>query len=313
MRLFFLYRPPITVNFPTLSLPQLPQLPQFPQKKPAPKVTKTVFVEITKRITRNPVCITAYPGKVPCGQVAAHNGPHNNDYYGHYPKSENNNEEREESFESEEESVYIEPTAALRMPEATALWYGDDIVDEDMEPSELRQGKYLEFRRTPIVDTPVELIDTEAVDDEEVEYPRFIDQLMGRGKKQTVTKTLFVTKVQNVIDNRVTATLIAENCIPKDDRFPKCRPTHHKPGHDNVGGNHYHHTKPHVAKPQSPIQNNSQHHGKPSSYYHSGIVKEIDDTNVEKQNSDKVEFEKTVESIADIVSAVQKKEAAYEE
>lgn len=286
------------MNFPALTLPQLPQFPQFPQKKPQPKVTKTVYVEITKRVTQNPICVTAYGNQPPCAKFGLHNQQPQNVNHGHYPKSES---EDLHNFETEEE-LFIEPTAVARMPESTALWNVEDMIEDYMEPSDSREGKYLEFRRTPIVSTPLESIDTDPNVNDDMQYPRLIDQFMGLGKKQTVTKTLFVTKVQRIVDNRVTATLVAENCLPTD-RFAMCPPSHHKPG-----GNHYYHSKPQVS-----VQNIPLHHqqNKPSSHYHA--VKENDTVFTEKQNADNVDFEKTIDSVSDIVDKVQKESITFEE
>lgn len=48
------------------------------------------------------------------------------------------------------------------------------------------------------------------------------------------TKTLLVTKVEKVLDTRVTATLVAENCIPTNSHIPLCAP------HGGLVGPGYH-------------------------------------------------------------------------
>jgi replication-associated recombination protein RarA len=40
----------------------------------------------------------------------------------------------------------------------------------------------------------------------------------------THTKTLWVTKVSQLFDNQVTATLVAQNCLPVDSEIPYCHP-----------------------------------------------------------------------------------------
>lgn len=70
-----------------------------------------------------------------------------------------------------------------------------------------------------------------------------------------VTKTLYVTKVEKVIDPHVTATVVPHNCIP--DHVPLCpKKPHHEPHH------HLHPETPVKPKPHH-SGNNGHYKGKP--------------------------------------------------
>jgi hypothetical protein len=105
-----------------------------------------------------------------------------------------------------------------RIPSATTVTTlpheGEDTVE--LEPS--REDRYLEFRRkTPEAPT------TDSAD---------INARLLNLRPQThiATHTVWVTKVQKVMDYRVTATLEAKNCVPSDLKIPFCQgPPSHKP------------------------------------------------------------------------------------
>jgi hypothetical protein len=91
----------------------------------------------------------------------------------------------------------------------------------ELEPS--REGRYLEFRRkTPEAPT------TNSAD---------IDARLLNLRPEThiATHTVWVTKLQKVMDYRVTATLEAKNCVPSDLKIPFCQgPLPTKPPHHPV-------------------------------------------------------------------------------
>jgi hypothetical protein len=90
----------------------------------------------------------------------------------------------------------------------------EDIVE--LEPS--REGRYLEFRKTTPVAPTTDSADTNA---------RLLNL---KPETHIATQTVWVTKVQKVMDYRVTATLEARNCVPSDLKIPFCRgPPPHKP------------------------------------------------------------------------------------
>jgi hypothetical protein len=98
-----------------------------------------------------------------------------------------------------------------RIPSATTVptmpQGGEDTVE--LEPS--HEGRYLEFnRKTP--EAPI----TDSAD---------INARLLNLRPQThiATHTVWVTKVQKVMDYRVTAILEAKNCVPSDLKIPFCQ------------------------------------------------------------------------------------------
>ncbi|PNF42703.1 hypothetical protein B7P43_G14172 [Cryptotermes secundus] len=204
--------PPLTIHLPPLPpLPSFPPLqnPLFPLRDTV-TATKTLYAEVTKRITRHPVCMTVYGVKPPCLPADLH--------IGHSvaggPDCWKRNESPEEASlweDDQQEGLYIEPTSVLRIPAATTgptlPQGGEDTVE--LEPS--REDRYLEFRRkTPEVPT------TDSADNN--------GRLLHlRPQTHIATHTVWVTKVQKVTDYRVTATLEAKNCVPSDLKIPFCQ------------------------------------------------------------------------------------------
>lgn len=94
-------------------------------------------------------------------------------------------------------------------------------IEEDEEG---RSGRYLEVG----IPTPsVSLKSTGEIDEEPESKSRFVDELFHKAPlKHYTTKTLWVTKVEKLIDYRVTATLEAKNCIPVDLQIPLCSSPH---------------------------------------------------------------------------------------
>ncbi|PSN41034.1 hypothetical protein C0J52_17733 [Blattella germanica] len=193
--------------------PKLPFLPAIFKPKETITATKTLYAEVTKLVTRHPVCMTVYGVKPPCLPVELHAGhQHGPDCY-----------KREEiDYETGlDEGLYIEPTASLNLIPTTYVQHDVDSpnLEEgdplDLEPS--REGRYLEFHRH----TPTTSASAEEVLEE-------TDRLIKihPPKTHTITQTLWVTKVQKVIDHRITATLEAKNCVPVDPKIPFCHPPH---------------------------------------------------------------------------------------
>jgi hypothetical protein len=105
-----------------------------------------------------------------------------------------------------------------RIPSATAISTVPQEGEDTVELESSREGRYLEFRRnTPVVPAPSSA-DTNA-------------RLLNLAPETHIaTQTLWVTKVQKVMDYRVTATLEAKNCVPSDLKIPFCRrPPPYKP------------------------------------------------------------------------------------
>jgi hypothetical protein len=105
-----------------------------------------------------------------------------------------------------------------RIPPATTV---PTVPQEDEDTVELepsREGRYLEFRRNTPVVPATNSADTNA-------------RLLNLAPQTHIaTQTLWVTKVQKVMDYRVTATLEAKNCVPSDLKIPFCRgPPPYKP------------------------------------------------------------------------------------
>ncbi|XP_069674378.1 proteoglycan 4-like [Periplaneta americana] len=206
--------PVITVPIPTLpplpSLPPLPPLPALPGllgPKETIIATKTLYAEVTKEITRHPVCMTVYGVKPPCLPAELHAG-------GHGPHCwKRDNEDLAVLWNDEQgEGLYIEPTAAVKIPSVSATAELQEPKNLKLESS--REGRYIEFRKeTPKIQAATTNVDYESTARLLNLYP----------ETQTTTKTLWVTRVQKVTDYRVTATLEAKNCVPTDLKIPFCQ------------------------------------------------------------------------------------------
>nr|CAD7256646.1 unnamed protein product [Timema shepardi] len=259
----------------------LPHLPHH--HKETIIATKTLFVEVTKQLTRHPVCVTVYGVKPPClPYLESHHGPH-----WRAGVAEDGDDDG-----LDEPGLYIQPTAALRIPPASAA---SDLYQMDLEFStdidSSRQGKYLEFKAaTPAPSLQLEAsISSEPSDDSLAEHPRLVQHLLHhKPETKVITKTLWVTKVEKVIDHRVTATLVAQNCVPTDAKIPFCgeshppvyhgeshyehhhedhdHEVHHKPSHHHILDLHHEGHKPHVPAPHHP-GHKPVHHGKPEVHH----------------------------------------------
>lgn len=176
-----------------------------PLKKPDhdPKkvdiVKKTKVIEVTRRLVVNPVCMTVNGKKPDCSPNA---GLKSND---------------------DEGLFYIESTVAPKI--------GDFILNDEDEEDQIamsRSARYLSFDSTPEIAEVKSSIDDGIIeelseDDEEVsvdEMGRFI--FHKHPKKATSIHTVYVTRVQKVVDHKVTATLSVSNCVPANADIPLC-------------------------------------------------------------------------------------------
>lgn len=211
----------------------LVDLQHFFKPQPVVTSTKTLVIEVTKRLTRHPVCIASKIGVPHCDSY------HENEHH-HSPnkvtyKENDDNKTEEIPKENGEElwvgdfkndGIYIEPSASMKMSSDLATKLPEII---DGEGSEARSGRYLQFaRETPAVPDVKSTIEDGEIDtfyesdetDEEGKY------LFKKAETKVVTKTLWVTRVQKVTDYKVTATLVPENCIPSELNFPRCSYPH---------------------------------------------------------------------------------------
>lgn len=104
----------------------------------------------------------------------------------------------------------------------------DSSVEDDEGPQasapEARQGRYIDF--TPLLS---DVEDVEIKDDSPAEHSfspiNVVQNLLHRSPVTLYkTKTLWVTKVEKVLDTRVTATLLPKNCVPTNSHIPLCAP-----------------------------------------------------------------------------------------
>lgn len=169
-----------------------------PHKKPSPQhhpknenvVTKTTMIQVTKRVTTHPVCMTVNGEKPQCILKSA-------------GKSD--------------DGLYIMETTAI--PDLSDF----SAVKDSQDDSEIlsRSARYLSFDEpTPEIGEVKSAIVDDEIEDENDETGRFI--FHKHSKKVTVTKTLYVTKVQKVTNYGITATLSVSNCIPIDVNIPYC-------------------------------------------------------------------------------------------
>ncbi|XP_073974416.1 uncharacterized protein isoform X2 [Rhodnius prolixus] len=206
-------------SFPHISLPQfhLPELPQLhlpevpkPFQRETITATETIYVETTKKVTRHPICVTAYGPKPPCLEAAHHEALN---------ELENNMDE----MYIHEKALFIEPTKISELPSvrstaslegtADSLPYEDAAAVEPSHEGRKRDGRYL-------VSHPKFRFETPQNQDSEKKVAGFLKST------HYVTKTLYVTKIEKTLDHRVTATLVAKNCLPTEPRIPFCDPLH---------------------------------------------------------------------------------------
>lgn len=97
-----------------------------------------------------------------------------------------------------------------RIPPATSQPTAPQEAQDTPEVEPSREGRYLEFGR----DTPTPPTTTSSDD---------AGRLLNRPPEtHFATQTLWVTRVLQVTDYRVTATLEAKNCVPIDLKVPFC-------------------------------------------------------------------------------------------
>ncbi|XP_054273804.1 uncharacterized protein LOC128993811 [Macrosteles quadrilineatus] len=120
-----------------------------------------------------------------------------------------------------------------------------DGVDELDSQGGNRDGRWVRLT-PPIKEEPGKL-----KDDQPTEEPApaensghtpldMVHHLIHRPVIKYKTKTLWVTKVEKVLDTRVTATMEAKNCVPVNSHFPFCE--HHEVEHHHGYHHHgYHH------------------------------------------------------------------------
>ncbi|KAF6201973.1 hypothetical protein GE061_004369 [Apolygus lucorum] len=263
-------------HFPPIHLPQLPQLPSLPQfnlpelpkpfqKKETIFKTKTVYVEHTHRVTKHPVCVTAYVPKPAC-------------LFDYEVKDIQEDREFDEIVAAQRADE-IRPTSVIsELPAQTRIIESLDDSEGD-SVNEAIEDQMATYRRARyLVPHPVrsnqDLPDASSVATEPLVEPSSgirvkpieqhiqvphghpinpqhhkpgisglgVHQDFGGAKPQhdehhgedheivhgllkvthLVTKTLVVTNVQKIIDNKVTATLIAKNCLPSEYIIPHC-------------------------------------------------------------------------------------------
>lgn len=91
-----------------------------------------------------------------------------------------------------------------------------EVDEPDVEAS--RSAKYLEFKERTQPKTVDELLEGS-----ELSSVLSIRNPFQRQTTEYVTKTVLVTKLEKITDHRVTATLVAQNCLPVDPKIPRCR------------------------------------------------------------------------------------------
>ncbi|KAJ8878076.1 hypothetical protein PR048_022540 [Dryococelus australis] len=152
---------------------------------------RSTSVFVTRRQTRHPVCVTVQGALSACL-------PNVDQDLGQRPPG-----------------IYIQPSAPLRiLPTAKAL---KEEGTPELEGS-YRHPRYLHFGMftPPTTGTPSPAISTEPLAEQ--------DNGTGHYQPQQVlsTVTLTITRVEDVVDFRVTAILEAKNCVPVGARIPFC-------------------------------------------------------------------------------------------
>ncbi|RZF48045.1 hypothetical protein LSTR_LSTR002111 [Laodelphax striatellus] len=206
----------------------------FNQARPTITATKTVYVEVTSRVTKHPVCIEVQGVKPPC-LAAPTKYQHGYNYHDSH-RSQQQYAEEGGYFREGGQELPINPTAAVHNIEPTRILGG--VSESAPAPSEYtgefedesydsRSGRYLQLHSA----TPTAPLRSDADVQEAPEGEgRIIEQLLNRQPEvHYATKTLWVTKVEKFIDYRVTATLEVKNCVPSEFRFPQCQKIHHHP------------------------------------------------------------------------------------
>ncbi|XP_039301444.1 uncharacterized protein LOC111056733, partial [Nilaparvata lugens] len=254
----------------------------FNQNRPTITATKTVYVEVTSRVTKHPVCIEVEGVKPPClsAPTKYHHGYNYHDQghgHGHRSGSQHQYTQEEDNFREGGQELLINPsaTAAVQLSEPTRILGG--VTQSAPSPSEYtdvdsesdygsRSGRYLQLHSaTPTAPLASDADIRDAPDDSQGQgQGRIIEQLLNRQPEvHYATKTLWVTKVEKFIDYRVTATLEVKNCVPSEFKFPQCQKIHHPPAPHPHPQPHLHPhppTRPHKPTSYRPPQHQGNVH-----------------------------------------------------
>lgn len=108
---------------------------------------------------------------------------------------------------------------------ATTQLYNPVEAETVLEDS--RSGKYLEFRNrkeSTKEKEPEDEVRLEGSESLSTPAPTTIRlPFVQRQTTEYVTKTVLITKLEKFTDHRVTATMVAHNCLPVDPAMPRCR------------------------------------------------------------------------------------------
>ncbi|KAL1130775.1 hypothetical protein AAG570_012016 [Ranatra chinensis] len=151
----------------------------------------------TKRVTKHPVCMTVYGVKPPCLD---------NQYYHDQlddyliPDDHHHNHNH-----------HIQPTAVPSPTLVQETRILGQVEDSEGSFNGHRDQRYLVSHPAP--PPPKQGILEVAQDNGKVGSARIIQGFLGT-VTESATRTLWVTKVEKYMDYRVTATLVAKNCVP---------------------------------------------------------------------------------------------------
>ncbi|KAL0280293.1 UNVERIFIED_CONTAM: hypothetical protein PYX00_001632 [Menopon gallinae] len=193
--------------FQSFTLPGLGLAPQKPSVVPGKiKATKTEYIEVTRRQTVHPVCYTMYENKAPC-----------------LPYRSNDEEEPDMDMDVQHQITYSDDVRKEEHPVSEMANYMKPVKEVlDGE----RNGKYLQFGKRKVKEPEIEGSEG---------HPR-------QSAEYVSTTTVLLTKLEKYTDHRVTATMIAQNCLPVDPAIPRCRryvvnPIIEVPLHGSLKGN----------------------------------------------------------------------------
>ena len=188
---------------------------------------------MTRRQTVHPVCYTAYAVKAPCLPYRRKDQEKNEDSPASYLELHTVNHVHESYDIYGDEDVIseqtIRPTSAVRVAPTSLYAPAPPVEIEDS-----RSGKYLKFGGDKIdkvkeseVKDEVRLEGSESERSETTTSApspsRFPFGVRPRQTTEYVTKTVLITKLEKFTDHRVTATMVAHNCLPVDPSIPRCR------------------------------------------------------------------------------------------
>ena len=112
---------------------------------------------------------------------------------------------------------FIDPTPTVQIRETKILSNGENGGVNHRKP------KYLKFKfREEKINEGNNKEGTNLMGSESM--PSYLDfQKQQHDSSEPFTKTILITKLEKYIDHRVTATLLAQKCIPNDRSIPMCR------------------------------------------------------------------------------------------